>query len=63
VRSTVHDAFFLGYVVVARDAVAATGAREQESSLWDIETHFGVVADHPEVIHMLAGEQAGTRHD
>jgi ureidoacrylate peracid hydrolase len=56
VRSTVHDAFFLGYdVVVARDAVAATGTREQESSLWDIETHFGVVAYHPDILRMLAG--------
>ena len=55
VRSTVHDAFFLGYdVVVDRDAVAATGTREQESSLWDIETHFGLVADHREVLDMLA---------
>jgi ureidoacrylate peracid hydrolase len=45
VRSTVHDAFFLGYeVVVPRDACAATGPREQESSLYDIATHFGVVS-------------------
>lgn len=46
VRSTVHDGFFLGYeIVVPRDACAATGAREQESSLYDIATHFGVVSD------------------
>jgi ureidoacrylate peracid hydrolase len=45
VRSTVHDAFFLGYqVVVPEDCVAATGPREQESSLYDIATHFGVVS-------------------
>jgi ureidoacrylate peracid hydrolase len=46
VRSTVHDAFFLGYtVVVPEDAVAATGPREQASSLYDIATHFGIVTD------------------
>ena len=60
VRSTVHDAFFLGYdVVVVSDAVAATGAREQESSLWDIETHFGIVRDHHQVLRLLAGEGPG----
>src|ERR1700680_2825661 len=46
VRSTVHDAFFNGYeVVVPRDCCAATGAREQESTLYDIAAHFGVVTD------------------
>lgn len=46
VRSTVHDGFFLGYeVVVPHDACAATGPREQASSLYDIATHFGVVSD------------------
>jgi ureidoacrylate peracid hydrolase len=46
VRATVHDAFFHGYrVVVPRDCVAATGPREQESSLYDIATHFGIVSD------------------
>lgn len=46
VRSTVHDGFFLGYeIVVPHDACAATGPREQESSLYDISTHFGVVSD------------------
>lgn len=44
VRSTIHDAFFRGYqVVVPEDCVMATGDREQESSLYDIETHFGEV--------------------
>lgn len=44
VRSTVHDAFFLGYrVAVPQDCVAATGPREQESTLYDIATHFGTV--------------------
>lgn len=46
VRSTVHDAFFLGYdVIVPADCCAATGPREQESSLYDIATHFGTVTD------------------
>jgi ureidoacrylate peracid hydrolase len=46
VRSTVHDAFFHGYeIVVPQDACAATGPREQESSLYDMATHFGVVSD------------------
>ena len=50
VRSTVHDAFFLGYqVIVPEDCVAATGPREQESSLYDIATHFGAVSDSPSV--------------
>ncbi|PYM41677.1 MAG: cysteine hydrolase [Candidatus Rokuibacteriota bacterium] len=54
VRSTVHDAFFLGYqVVVPEDCVAATGPREQESSLYDIGTHFGIVADSEQVTGAL----------
>ena len=54
VRSTCHDAFFRGYqVVVPRDCVRATGPREQESSLWDIETHFGAVTDSDAVLARL----------
>jgi ureidoacrylate peracid hydrolase len=54
VRSTVHDAFFLGYtVVVPEDCVAATGPREQASSLYDIATHFGTVCDSHQVIAAL----------
>jgi len=56
VRSTVHDAFFLGYeVVVPADACAATGPREQESSLYDIATHFGVVSRAKAVIAAISG--------
>ena len=48
------DAFFRGYqVVVPRDCVRATGPREQESSLWDIETHFGAVTDSDAVLARL----------
>ena len=54
VRSTVHDAFFEGYeVVVPEDCCAATGPREQESSLYDIATHFGVVSRSAMVIDSL----------
>lgn len=54
VRSTVHDAFFNGYeVVVPQDCCAATGAREQESSLYDIATHFGVVSNAADVVASL----------
>ena len=55
VRSTIHDAFFRGYgVMVPRDCVMATGEREQESSLYDIETHFGVVSKSERVIAMMS---------
>jgi ureidoacrylate peracid hydrolase len=55
VRSTVHDAFFIGYeVVVPRDCCAATGPREQESSLYDISTHFGIVTDGAAVVAALS---------
>lgn len=58
VRSTVHDAFFLGYkVVVPSDCVAATGQREQDSSLYDIGTHFGWVSTSSAVV---AGLSHGT---
>lgn len=54
VRSTCHDAFFLGYnVIVPSDCVRATGPREQESTLWDIETHFGTVTVADEIIAKL----------
>jgi ureidoacrylate peracid hydrolase len=54
VRSTAHDAFFLGYdVIVVEDCVAATSDREQDSSLYDIDTHFGTVARLDEVLTLL----------
>ena len=56
VRSTVHDAFFLGYrVVVPHDCVAATGPREQDSSLYDIGTHFGWVSTSASVTDSISG--------
>lgn len=61
VRSTVHDAFFLGYeVVVPEDCCAATGPREQESTLYDIATHFGVVSRSGTVIKALRDRAALT---
>ena len=64
VRSTVHDAFFNGYsVVVPRDCCAATGPREQESSLYDIATHFGVVSDAATVAAAFASGTVIQNHD
>lgn len=54
VRSTIHDAFFRGYqVIVPEDCVMATGEREQESSLYDIQTHFGEVSDSKRIIELF----------
>jgi len=54
VRSTVHDAFFLGYrVFVPEDCVAAPSEREQHSSLFDIATSFGWVTDAAEIARAL----------
>jgi ureidoacrylate peracid hydrolase len=51
VRSTAHDAFFRGYdVIVPEDCVAATGEREQASTLFDIDTHYGSVSDLEQVL-------------
>ena len=47
----------MGYdAVVVEDGSAATGAREQASSLYDIATHFGVVALSEDVADHLAGK-------
>jgi ureidoacrylate peracid hydrolase len=51
VRSTVHDAFFLGYDVwVVRDACMATAPREEASTLYDVQTHFGEVVSAADVL-------------
>lgn len=51
VRSTAHDAFFRGYdVIIPEDGVAATSRREQESSLYDLDTHYATVTDSATVI-------------
>lgn len=60
VRSTIHDAFFRGYkVIVPRDCVMATGEREQESSLHDIETHFGDVMTSETIMKLMGEEKKG----
>ena len=54
VRSTVHDAFFLGYeVVVPVECVAATTSQAQATSLYDIDTHYGTVAPLGQVLSLL----------
>lgn len=59
VRSTCHDAFFRGLdVVIPEECVMATGPREQESSLYDIDTHYGTVTTLARVLEALGG---GTR--
>jgi len=56
VRSTAHDAFFRDYrVTVPVECVAATSAREQESTLYDLDTHYATVADLEQVLAILAG--------
>lgn len=51
VRGTVADAFQLDYeVFVPKDCVRATSEREQESQLWDFETHFATVCTSEELI-------------
>ena len=54
VRSTVNDAFFLGYdVFVPEDCVMATSDQLQESHLYDIDTHYGTVLGLPELLTMM----------
>jgi ureidoacrylate peracid hydrolase len=54
VRSTVHDAFFLGYeAVVPSECVAATTSQAQATSLYDIDTHYGTVAPLGQVLALL----------
>ncbi len=57
VRSTTHDAFFLGYnVLVPHDCVSATSEREQASSLYDIDTHYGTVTALETVLNLFVHE-------
>jgi ureidoacrylate peracid hydrolase len=54
VRSTVHDAYFLGYdVIIPVECVAATSPEAQETTLYDIETHYGTVSSLDEVLSRL----------
>lgn len=57
VRSTVNDAFFLGYeVVVPEECVAATSPALQQSHLYDIDTHYGTVTNLDLVLEKLRAE-------
>lgn len=54
VRSTVNDAFFLGYnVFVPTDCVMATSDQLQESHLYDIDTHYGTVLSLAELLALM----------
>ena len=58
VRSTAHDAFFRDYrVTIPVECVAATSDREQQSTLYDLDTHYGTVADLDEVLAILSGAE------
>jgi ureidoacrylate peracid hydrolase len=62
VRSTVHDAYFLGYdVFVPEDCVSATSDREQASTLYDIDTHFGDVVTSEELMTAAADDGTAVR--
>lgn len=54
VRSTVNDAYFLGYdVFVPEDGVAATSEQQQQAHLYDIDTHYGTVTSIDAVIDQI----------
>ena len=55
VRSTAHDAFFRDYrVTIPMECVAATSDREQESTLYDLDTHYATVTSLNEVLTTFA---------
>lgn len=54
VRSTCHDAFFLGYdVLLPEDCTMATSPRQQEATLYDIDTHYGTVTNLAGVLKII----------
>lgn len=54
VRSTVNDAFFLGYdVFVPEECVMATSDQLQQSHLYDIDTHYGTVLGLKELLSQM----------
>ena len=54
VRSTVNDAFFLGYdVFVPEECVMATSDQLQASHLYDIDTHYGTVLGLNELMALM----------
>jgi ureidoacrylate peracid hydrolase len=58
VRSTAHDAFFRGYdVIVPVECVAATSEREQQSTLYDLDTHYATVAGLEEILAIFGRDK------
>jgi ureidoacrylate peracid hydrolase len=59
VRSTVNDAFFLGYrVIVPEECVKATSPQAQEAHLYDIDTHYGDVTTLDAVVAVYEANEA-----
>ena len=57
VRSTAHDAFFHGYnVIVPEDTCRASCQREQDSSLCDIRTCYGLVVPSSKLLDLMAAK-------
>lgn len=55
VRSTAHDAFFLGYnVIVPEDTCRASCQREQDSTLCDIRTCYGLVVPSSKLLALMS---------
>ena len=53
-----------GYrVIVPQDCCAATGPREQVSTLYDISTHFGVVSDAGSIVASLREGKPVTEYE
>lgn len=60
VRGTVADAFSLDYeVFVPQDCVRATSQREQDSQMWDFETHFATVCMADDLIQAMENLKPG----
>lgn len=60
VRGTVADAFSLDYeVFVPQDCVRATSQREQDSQMWDFETHFATVCMADDLIAAMESLKPG----
>lgn len=59
VRSTVNDAYFLGYdAIVPVEGVMATSERQQDAHLYDIDTHYGSVTTLDQILARLETPRA-----
>ena len=57
VRSTINDAFFLGYeCIVPEECVSATSSEAQAVHLYDIDTHYGIVTNLDKVLPLLQAD-------